>query len=85
MSTSRFFMKNLRNGKVEDYDFGHSFLESVAKVIEKKVSARREVYGIQAKNTEDMNNDKSRGIENELRNMKLAIKDLENKILSKLK
>ena len=78
-------MKTLRNGKVEDYDFGHSFLESVAKVIEKKVSARREVYGIQAKNTEDMNNDKSRGIENELRNMKLAIKELENKILSKLK
>ena len=79
----RFFVENLDNRKVEKFDFGHSFLENVAKIIKKRVLARRGDCENDAKKTDEMDKEKLKVIENELKNIKLILKELKTKILSK--
>ena len=51
-------MENLDNRKVEKFDFGHSFLENVAKIIKKRVLARRGDCENDAKKTDETDKEK---------------------------
>ena len=76
-------MEHLNNGKVEKYDFSHSFLENVATIIGKRVSARRGDCEIDEKETNDTDKEKLKDIENELKCIKSIMEELKTNILSK--
>ena len=77
-------MENMKNGAVNEYDFGHNLVEKIVEIIGKRVSVRR---GNGQENIEKMDELKKpnliREIKDDLENIKRTVEEIKKELVGK--
>ena len=77
-------MENMKNGAVNEYDFGHNLVEKIVEIIGKRVSVRR---GNGQENIEKIDELKKpnliREIKDDLENIKRTVEEIKKELVRK--
>ena len=77
-------MENMKNGAVNEYDFGHNLVEKIIEIIGKRVSVRR---GNGQANIEQIDELKKpnliREIKDDLENIKRTVEEIKKELVGK--
>ena len=77
-------MENMKNGAVNEYDFGHNLVEKIVEIIGKRVSVRR---GNGQENIEKIDELKKpnliREIKDDLENIKRTVEEIKKELVGK--
>ena len=77
-------MENMKNGAVNEYDFGHNLVEKIVEIIGKRVSVRR---GNGQENIEKFDELKKpnliREIKDDLENIKRTVEEIKKELVGK--
>ena len=77
-------MENMKNGVVDEYDFGHNLVEKVIEIIGKKVSVRRGNNEANIEKFEELKTpNMMKEIKDDIANIKRIVEEMKKELLKK--